>query len=182
MHAVSSVCLSFFVAGRFTRQCLHFNFYVQIECQLAADDRTGRKAIIKPFCVCIVVILAVASAVLSDMGLTEIIRFSLPALTSIYPPFIVLVIAGAVLPGKIRPALVFMPSVMTALVFCIVQSLVPAGSMPALMVEVPLYKEGMSWLIPTTGVLMVMSLINVLRTQMQHVSLRGKLTEKRQTE
>ncbi len=39
------------------------------------------------------------SAIFSNMGLTEIIHFSLPTLTSIYPPFIVLVLAGALFAG-----------------------------------------------------------------------------------
>ncbi|MFQ3396152.1 branched-chain amino acid transport system II carrier protein [Enterobacter mori] len=119
-----------------------------------------------------VIVLALVSAVLSNMGLTEIIRFSLPALTSIYPPFIVLVLAGALLPPNARSAFVFLPAIVTALLFGIIQSVVPVKFMPGFIIAIPLYDEQMVWLLPTVVVLIVMSLIKVGRAKMVQFSLK----------
>ena len=104
-----------------------------------------------------VVVMAVVSAVFSNMGLTEIIRFSLPALTSIYPPFIVLVFAGALLPANGRPSVIFLPTIVTALTFGIVQSVIPDASMPRFIKVIPLYEQEMVWLLPACSVFMVMA-------------------------
>lgn len=107
-----------------------------------------------------VVVLAVVSAIFSNMGLTEIIRFSLPALTSIYPPFIVLVLAGALLPVNGRPSVIFLPTIVTALAFGIIQSVVPAASMPAFIKVIPLYEQEMVWLLPACSVFLIMTVIS----------------------
>ncbi|MDN6682320.1 MAG: branched-chain amino acid transport system II carrier protein [Enterobacterales bacterium] len=102
-----------------------------------------------------VVILAAVSMLLSNLGLTEIIHFSLPALTSVYPPFIVLVIYGALAkPGEHSVALC-MPATLVAFIIGTLQSVVPAEDLPWVAGNLPFYKEGMAWIIPTIVVFML---------------------------
>ena len=154
---------SVFLAFVITIACLVTAIGLTSACASYFNQITGKSY--KMF----VVILAAVSMLLSNLGLTEIIRFSLPALTSVYPPFIVLVIYGALAKGGNNSVMLCMPATLVAFVVGIMQSVVPVDDIPLLVQHLPFYKEGMGWIVPTL-VVFVLSAICRKVTPSQRVT------------
>lgn len=154
---------SVFLAFVITIACLVTAIGLTSACASYFNQITGKSY--KMF----VVILAAVSMLLSNLGLTEIIRFSLPALTSVYPPFIVLVIYGALAKGDDNSVMLCMPATLVAFVVGIMQSVVPADDIPLLVQHLPFYKEGMGWIVPTL-VVFVLSVLCRKVTPSQQVT------------
>lgn len=133
---------SIFLAFIITIACLVTAIGLTSACASYFSHITG-----KPYKI-FVVVLAVLSMLLSNFGLTEVIRFSLPALTSVYPPFIVLVVYSALSKCGDNSFTLF-PTTLMAFVVGIIQSVVPDKYIPLLIQGLPFYKEGMGWITPT---------------------------------
>ncbi|MFF7708380.1 branched-chain amino acid transport system II carrier protein [Pseudomonas sp. NPDC007930] len=97
----------------------------------------------------LVVALAGFSLLVSNLGLTQLIHVSVPVLTAIYPPCIVLV-ALSFCHGLWRsPRTVVGPVMLVALAFGVVDGLKDAGlAMPMALKHLPLAEQGMAWLVP----------------------------------
>lgn len=95
----------------------------------------------------LVIGFALFSMLVSNLGLTEIIKISLPALTSIYPPFIVLITAAIVSGKNARPVGVYLPCVLTSLMIGCIQSFVPPAAMPGFIENLPLFDEKLAWVL-----------------------------------
>ncbi|MFJ8119870.1 branched-chain amino acid transport system II carrier protein [Bacillus mycoides] len=99
----------------------------------------------------IILIICLFSFVVSNLGLSMLIKLSLPVLIIMYPVAIVLIVL-AFLDRLIRgKQSVYIGAVVGALLVSIVQGLEAAGLMSdssiQFMKNIPLYKEGMGWLL-----------------------------------
>ncbi len=108
-----------------------------------------------------VIALAVFGFAVSNLGLTRIISVSVFALTAIYPPCIVLVLLSFLKPAFRWPGIVFAPTMLTALLFGILDALKPF-SLTALSwcAELPLYESGLLWLLPTLVVFVIVCIVD----------------------
>lgn len=109
----------------------------------------------------LVVILAGFSLVVSNLGLTKLIMFSIPLLTAIYPPCIVLVALSFCKGIWNSPVRIMGPVMAVSLLFGIVDAIkgTPlAHILPDVLAHLPLSDQGLAWLVPsalTLGVAML---------------------------
>jgi len=100
----------------------------------------------------LVVLLAGFSLLVSNLGLTKLIAFSIPVLTAIYPPCIALVALSFCKEFFRSPARVFAPVMAVSLAFGLVDALKGAGFgdwLPASLAHLPLSDQGLAWLVPS---------------------------------
>ncbi|WP_019411786.1 branched-chain amino acid transport system II carrier protein [Pseudomonas psychrophila] len=104
----------------------------------------------------LVIILAVFSLVVSNLGLTKLIAFSIPLLTAIYPPCIVLVALSFCKGWWNEQSRIVGPVMLVSLVFGTVDALKGAGfadSLPSWLINMPFSEQGLAWLVPSVVVL-----------------------------
>ncbi|KEA52222.1 branched-chain amino acid ABC transporter substrate-binding protein [Mangrovibacter sp. MFB070] len=109
----------------------------------------------------LVFILGLFSMVVSNLGLTHLINISVPVLTAIYPPCIVLVILSFTRPWWSNPTRIIAPGMLISLLFGLIDGVKASpfsGILPAWSTHLPLAEEGLAWLMPT----LVMLLISVV--------------------
>jgi len=91
------------------------------------------------------------SMIVSNLGLTELIKVSAPVLTAIYPLFIVL-IAGSFFRERLTsPVVVIAPVAMLALLFGVNDGFSAAGIVIGFfepLRRLPLFSDGVAWLLP----------------------------------
>ncbi|QKZ03860.1 branched-chain amino acid transport system II carrier protein [Pseudomonas eucalypticola] len=100
----------------------------------------------------LVVLLAGFSLLVSNLGLTKLIAFSIPVLTAIYPPCIALVALSFCKEFFRSPARVFAPVMAVSLAFGLVDALKGAGFsdwLPDSLAHLPLSDQGLAWLVPS---------------------------------
>ncbi|MEQ9726994.1 branched-chain amino acid transport system II carrier protein [Pseudomonas sp. WHRI 8822A] len=119
----------------------------------------------------LVIILAAFSLLVSNLGLTKLIQISVPVLTAIYPPCIVL-IALSFCWGLWHAAVrVVGPVMLVATLFGIVDGLKTAGLdgwLPGWLTSLPLAEQGLAWLLPSALMLALASGYDWLRGKPQH--------------
>lgn len=106
-------------------------------------------------------LFGIFSMLVANLGLNELIKVSEPVLTTIYPIFIVLIVASLFRSRLHRPDVVIVPVAVLALFFGIHDGLKVAGIAPVwleFLQKVPLAHEGVAWLVPSVG----LSLLAVL--------------------
>lgn len=109
----------------------------------------------------LVVVLAGFSLLVSNLGLTQLIHLSVPVLTAIYPPCIVLVALSFCQSLWRSPKAVVAPVMAVSLLFGLVDALKGAGLagwMPTGLAHLPLSEEGMAWLVPAAATLALAAL------------------------
>jgi LIVCS family branched-chain amino acid:cation transporter len=100
----------------------------------------------------LVLLLAVFSLLVSNLGLTKLIAFSVPVLTAIYPPCIVLVALSFCKEFWYSQRRIVAPVMLVSLLFGIIDALKVAGLAPGLpnrLANLPLSEQGLAWLVPT---------------------------------
>jgi len=100
----------------------------------------------------LVVILAGFSLVVSNLGLTKLIMFSIPLLTAIYPPCIVLVALSFSKGIWNSPVRIMGPVMAVSLLFGIVDAIKGtslAHILPDVVAHLPLSDQGLAWLVPS---------------------------------
>src|SRR6195952_3222344 len=100
----------------------------------------------------LVIILAAFSLLVSNLGLTKLIAFSVPVLTAIYPPCIVLVALSFCKELWYSQRLIVAPVMLVSLLFGIIDALKVAGftdDLPNHLAHLPLSEQGLAWLIPS---------------------------------
>jgi LIVCS family branched-chain amino acid:cation transporter len=115
----------------------------------------------------LVVILALFAMLVSNMGLANLIRVSLPVLTAIYPPCIALVLLSFSQNRWRSARRVFAPVIATSLVFGLADGLKASsfsGLLPAWFDKLPLAEQGLVWLQPTLLVLLLAAAYDRLRS------------------
>ncbi|MFV3307779.1 branched-chain amino acid transport system II carrier protein [Pseudomonas sp. NY15181] len=111
----------------------------------------------------LVVILAAFSLLVSNLGLTKLIQFSIPVLTAIYPPCIVLVALSFCASLWRSQTRIVAPVMVISFVFGIIDALKGAkldAWMPGWMEHLPLAEQGLAWLIPSVVMLAAMAVLD----------------------
>ncbi len=121
----------------------------------------------------LVLILGVFSMVVSNLGLSKLIAFSLPVLVSIYPPCIVLILMSFTLKWWRNPSVVIAPTMLTSFVVGLIGAVKASDNLktyiPEWMASIPLYKQDLMWLLPSIIVLVVAAICDrVISTSAQH--------------
>ena len=113
-----------------------------------------------------VFILVGFSFVISNLGLTKLIAFSVPVLSAIYPPAIVVIITGFLWKYFNSPTRVIAPVTAVALVFGIIDGLKVANLdsfLPEIMRTLPLSSQNLAWLIPSLIVFVIVFIIDKVK-------------------
>ncbi|CAI8716940.1 branched chain amino acid transporter BrnQ [Pseudomonas sp. IT-347P] len=106
----------------------------------------------------LVIILAAFSLLVSNLGLTKLIAFSIPVLTAIYPPCIVLVALSFCKDFWHEHGRIIGPVMLVSFIFGTIDALKGAGLadwMPAQLSHLPLSEQGLAWLVPCVMTLVV---------------------------
>lgn len=106
----------------------------------------------------LVILLAAFSLVVSNLGLTKLIQFSVPVLTAIYPPCIALVALSFCRGLWHSSSRIIAPVMLVALLFGVFDGLKAAGLdawMPGWLAHLPLAEQGLAWLLPAVAMLAV---------------------------
>ncbi|MTC43898.1 branched-chain amino acid transport system II carrier protein [Providencia sp. wls1921] len=116
----------------------------------------------------LVLILGLFSMVISNLGLSKLIAFSLPVLVSIYPPCIVLILMSFTLKWWRNPTIVIAPTMLTSFVVGLIGAVKASDNLktyiPDWMTSIPLYQQDLAWLLPSVVVLVVAALCDRLIT------------------
>jgi LIVCS family branched-chain amino acid:cation transporter len=99
----------------------------------------------------LVILLAVFSLLVSNLGLTNLIKFSVPVLTAIYPPCIVLVALSFCKEFWHSQGRIVAPVMVVSLLFGIIDACKGAGIadwLPTRLAHLPLSEQGLAWLVP----------------------------------
>ncbi|WP_043307441.1 branched-chain amino acid transport system II carrier protein [Pseudomonas sp. ML96] len=114
----------------------------------------------------LVVMLAGFSLLVSNLGLSTLIQVSVPVLTAIYPPCIVLVALSFCWNLWNSPGRVVAPVMLVALLFGLVDAVHAAGfgtHLPMLLKHLPLTEQGLGWLVPSVLTLIAALIFDRLR-------------------
>jgi LIVCS family branched-chain amino acid:cation transporter len=106
----------------------------------------------------LVILLAAFSLLVSNLGLTKLIQFSIPVLTAIYPPCIALVALSFCKDFWQSQGRVVAPVMLVSFVFGTVDAVKGAGfadNLPDALAHLPLSEQGLAWLIPSLITLFV---------------------------
>lgn len=113
----------------------------------------------------LVFMLGLFSMVVSNLGLSLLIKISIPVLTAIYPPCIALVVLSFTLRWWRRAPRVFVPVMAVSLLFGILDALTGAGmlaALPAWGKHLPLADQGLAWLPPSLAMMVLAALYDRL--------------------
>lgn len=100
----------------------------------------------------LVILLAAFSLLVSNLGLTKLIQFSIPVLTAIYPPCIALVALSFCKDFWQSQGRVVAPVMLVSFVFGTIDAVKGAGFadvLPDALAHLPLSEQGLAWLIPS---------------------------------
>ncbi|MDY1045218.1 branched-chain amino acid transport system II carrier protein [Pseudomonas coleopterorum] len=106
----------------------------------------------------LVLLLALFSLLVSNLGLTKLIAISIPVLTAIYPPCIVLVALSFCAGLWYSQSRILGPVMLVSLLFGLIDAIKGAGLsqwLPASLLDLPLSEQGLAWLVPSVAVLLV---------------------------
>ena len=114
--------------------------------------------------------LPIFSMVVSNLGLSHLIQLSIPVLTAIYPPCIVLVLLSFTVRWWNKSARIVAPAMLISLLFGIVDAV--KGSefkdlLPGFCQNLPLADQGLSWLPPTLVIVLVCVIIDRVKGSQQ---------------
>lgn len=97
------------------------------------------------------------SALVANLGLSHLIQLSIPVLTAIYPPCIILVLLSFTLRWWNQASRIVAPVMLISLLFGLidgVKSSTFASLLPAWSLKMPLSEQGLAWLPPSLVVLL----------------------------
>jgi LIVCS family branched-chain amino acid:cation transporter len=106
----------------------------------------------------LVILLAAFSLLVSNLGLTKLIQFSIPVLTAIYPPCIALVALSFCRDFWQSQGRIVAPVMLVSFVFGTIDAVKGAGfadHLPDALAQLPLSEQGLAWLIPSLITLFV---------------------------
>ncbi|KAA8996183.1 branched-chain amino acid transport system II carrier protein [Affinibrenneria salicis] len=123
----------------------------------------------------LVFILGLFSMVVSNLGLSHLIHLSIPVLTAIYPPCIVLVLLSFTLNWWNSRTRIVAPTMLISLVFGIIDGIKSSSFQPLLpewSQHLPLNAQGLSWLPPSLLILLAAVVYDRLCGRRQSVHAR----------
>ncbi len=104
----------------------------------------------------LVFILGLFSMGVSNLGLSHLIQISVPILTAIYPPCLVLVVLSFTRPWWNKSSRVIAPAMLVSFIFGIIDGVKAsalAETLPAWIRHLPLSEQGLAWMLPALVVL-----------------------------
>lgn len=113
----------------------------------------------------LVFILGIFSMMVSNLGLSHLIQISIPVLTAIYPPCIVLVLMSFTLRWWHHASRIVAPVMLVSLLFGILDAVKASTSahfLPEWTQHLPLAEQGLAWLSPSLLVFVVVGLYDRL--------------------
>ena len=111
-----------------------------------------------------VFILIGFSFIISNLGLTKLIAFSVPVLSAIYPPAIVVIMLSFGWKFFNHPRRVIAPVTAVSLVFGILDGLKVANfELPYALTHLPLAEQNLAWLIPSLVVFVIAVVIDKVK-------------------
>ncbi|MBJ7436764.1 MAG: branched-chain amino acid transport system II carrier protein [Acinetobacter sp.] len=111
-----------------------------------------------------VFILIGFSFIISNLGLTKLIAFSVPVLSAIYPPAIVVIMLSFGWKFFNHPRRVIAPVTAVSLVFGILDGLKVANfELPYTLTHLPLAEQNLAWLIPSLVVFVIAVVIDKVK-------------------
>ncbi|MXP51385.1 branched-chain amino acid transport system II carrier protein [Pantoea sp. SoEX] len=112
----------------------------------------------------LVCILSIVSMLISNLGLKILIKFSIPILTVIYPPCIMLVILSFTKHWWYKHKRIFIPTISISLIFGILDAIKYDDFKNKVIsfIHIPLINE-VSWLLPVITVLIVSALVDKIK-------------------
>ena len=116
----------------------------------------------------LVFILIGFSLVISNLGLTKLIAFSVPVLSAIYPPAIVVIMLSFFWKFWNKPSLVVGSVTTVAFIFGIIEAVKAARFneyLPVFIQYLPLNEQNLAWLLPSLIVLVVTTAIDQMRKE-----------------
>ena len=114
----------------------------------------------------LVFILIAFSFIISNLGLTKLITVSVPVLSTIYPPAIVVILLSFFWKFFNKPSHVVAPVTAVAFLFGIIDGIKVAGFdhyLPSAIQALPLNEQNLAWLIPSSIVLIIAIIIDKIR-------------------
>ncbi|HBV40585.1 MAG TPA: branched-chain amino acid transport system II carrier protein, partial [Erwinia sp.] len=109
----------------------------------------------------LVFILGLFSMLVSNLGLSKLIQFSIPVLTAIYPPCIVLILLSFTLRWWNKSMRIIAPTMLVSLIFGIIDGIKTTAFkevLPAFTANLPLAEQGLAWLPPSLAMLVVVAI------------------------
>jgi LIVCS family branched-chain amino acid:cation transporter len=113
----------------------------------------------------------------SNLGLSHLIAISIPVLTAIYPPCIVLVLLSFTLSWWNKNTRIIAPTMLVSLLFGIVDAIKTTGwkdSLPAFAQHLPLAEQGLAWLPPSLAMLVLVAVYDRVSGGREQVSAQQK--------
>lgn len=102
-----------------------------------------------------VIINALACGVIANVGLAQLIAFSVPVLFALYPVAIALVALTFVRSKLNNPTLAYRVVLLVSLLFALIDAVKVAGISMDVFAFLPLFDVGMAWLLPTAIAMLV---------------------------
>ncbi len=125
----------------------------------------------------LVFVLGLFSMVVSNLGLSHLIAISIPVLTAIYPPCIVLVLLSFTLSWWNKNTRIIAPTMLVSLLFGIVDAIKTTGwkdLLPAFAQHLPLAEQGLAWLPPSLAMLVLVAVYDRVSGSREQVSAQQK--------
>lgn len=113
----------------------------------------------------LVFVLGGFSTLVSNLGLSHLIQLSIPVLTAIYPPCIVLVLLSFTLRWWNNATRIVIPTMLISLLFGVIDGIkgsALAGMLPEWSLHLPLAEQGLAWLLPSLLGLMLAAIYDRL--------------------
>ncbi|MOA06706.1 Branched-chain amino acid transport system 2 carrier protein [compost metagenome] len=113
----------------------------------------------------LVFVLGGFSTLVSNLGLSHLIQLSIPVLTAIYPPCIVLVLLSFTLRWWNNASRIVIPTMLISLLFGMIDGIkgsALAGMLPEWSLHLPLAEQGLAWLLPSLLGLMLAAIYDRL--------------------
>lgn len=111
----------------------------------------------------LVVILGLFAMLIANLGLSHLIAISVPVLTAIYPPCIVLIFLSFIHKWWNNPGLILKSTMLVSLIFGIIDGLKASdfsSSLPVSLQHLPLADQNLSWLPPVLVVFVLAAIMD----------------------
>ena len=118
----------------------------------------------------LVFILGLFSMVVSNLGLSHLIQISIPVLTAIYPPCIVLIVLSFTLNWWNKSSRLIAPTMLVSLIFGIIDGVKTTSfkdMLPAFSQQLPLADQGLAWLPPALVMLLIAAIVDRVKGREQ---------------
>ncbi|CAJ0993177.1 branched-chain amino acid transport system II carrier protein [Pantoea sp. Nvir] len=118
----------------------------------------------------LVFILSIFSMVVSNLGLNHLIQISIPVLTAIYPPCIVLIMLSFTLRWWNKSSRLIAPTMIVSLIFGVIDGVKTTSFkdiLPVFSQHLPLANRGLAWLPPAMIMMLIAAVVDRIKGRKQ---------------